>query len=217
MALNIDKTFRLVQFVSNKESRGWISPGEFNIAAELAQIAVYSRLESIFLSNKKIHNDMRPFLSMASASWNDPEHSFPANFRQLISSRITSSGVTIDELTQAEYNDAIDSEIIAPTTSYPACVVRNDGIHVYPSSIQEPITVEYIAKLSTTPTWNYTLNANRPVYATSGGILGDGNSYDFQFDDNLFLEIATLILANVGMNIKEEAVTQYAMAFNQQK
>jgi hypothetical protein len=69
MALSVDKVFRFVQFVANKESRGWVAPDEFNIAAEIAQIAVYSRLEAMFLANKKVHNDMRPFLKSASASY----------------------------------------------------------------------------------------------------------------------------------------------------
>lgn len=207
MALDIDKTFRLVQFVANKESRGWVSPAEFNIAAELAQIAVYSRLENAFLVNKRIQSDMRPFLKMDGVVHDGAKHAFPVDFRQLIRCRVEPTGQKIDEKTQAEYDDVADSSIVAPTTSYPICVVRNNGIYVYPGSIVSEITVEYIAKLTTVPTWAYTIVNGRPVYDS-------GSSVDFEFDDNLFLEISTLILSNVGMNIKDEAVTQYAMAFN---
>lgn len=208
MALSVDKVFRFVQFVANKESRGWIAPAEFNIAAELAQIAVYSRLEAGFLNNKKVHSDMRPFLKSAAfaVSGGTPPHEFAADFRQFISA-LDSNGNDITELTQAEYTKAMNSTIIAPTTSYPACVVRDDGIYVYPASIVTNITVEYIAKLSTTPTWGYTVVSGRPVYAV-------GSSTNFEFDDNLFLEIATYVLMNVGLNLGQEAVTQYGMAFN---
>jgi len=204
MALDIDKVYRFVQFVSNKESRGWVSPAEFNIAAELSQISVYSRLESYFLANKKIHNDMRPFLAMESMP-NASPRAFPTSFRQLISARTAT--VRVPELTQAEFDDIEFSSFLAPTATYPKCVVRNDGIYIYPAAVTDSVIAEYISKLSTVPTWDYTIVSSRPVYAS-------GTSVDFEFDDNLFFEIATNILMHVGINIKDEMVTQYGTAFN---
>jgi hypothetical protein len=219
MALSVDKVFRFTQFVANKESRGWIDPAEFNIAAELAQIAVYSRLENAFLANKRIHSDMRPFLKTASSAMavpSTPPHAFPADFRQLLGA-IDVNGEEIVEWTQPEYVSNKNSTIVAPATAYPKCVVRDDGIYVYPVSVVTAITLEYIAKLSTAPQWNYTLVGTRPVYSAAGGVLVPTGSVDFEFEDNMFLEIATNVLMNVGMNIKDENVTQYGMAFNQSK
>lgn len=210
MALSVDKVFRFVQFVANKEHRGWISPEEFNIAAELAQIAVYSRLESGYLANKKIHNDMRPFLKSGVMSHNGtifPWTGLP-DLRQFIGG-LTSTSKELVEWTQAEYNANINSAIIAPDVNYPRCVVRDDGISVLPASIITDITVDYIAKITNAPEWTYTVVSNRPVYDDAGT--------DFTFDDNLFLEIATNILMNVGMNLKDENVTQYGMSFNSAK
>jgi hypothetical protein len=208
MALSVDKVFQFVQFVANKESRGWIAPAEFNIAAELAQIAVYSRLEAQFLSNKKIHNDMRPFLNKSGTLVpTGGLITYPNDFRHFITARDT-TGTRITEYTQAEWGDALESTIIAPTSAYPACVLRSDGIEVYPITTQA--IVEYVAKLTTVPTWGYTLVpavTGRPVYSV-------GTSTQFEFEDNLFTEIATNILMNVGMNIGRESVAQYGMAFN---
>jgi hypothetical protein len=212
MALSVDKVFRFVQFVANKESRGWVAPEEFNIAAELAQIAVYSRLEAMFLANKKVHNDMRPFLKSASASFSVGVHAFPSDFRQFLGA-LDSNGEEIVEWNQTEYTANKNSTIVAPSTDYPVCVVKDDGIHVYPASITTAITVEYIASLDSAnpPEWGYTLvppTTGRPVYSS-------GSSTDFEFEDGLFPEIAALVLANVGVNIKDELVAQYGLAFNQ--
>jgi len=209
-ALGVDKVFRFVQFVANKESRGWIAPEEFNIAAELAQIAIYSRLESQFLQNKKVHADMRPFLRTQSISHSGSFHAFPTEFRQFLSGADTADNEII-ELTLSELQAALASTITAPTTSYPICVVKDDGIYVFPQSITTNVTVHFIAKLDSAnpPEWGYTVVSGRPVYAS-------GSSTDFEFEDNLFLEIASLVLANTGMNIKDESVTQYAMTFNKQ-
>jgi len=208
MALDIDKVFRFIQFVANKESRGWISPAEFNIAAELAQIAVYSRLESGYLANKKVHSDMRPFLKLASATLTAGRYPFPSGFRQFITAT-SFLGKEIVEITQAEMPSIINSSVVPPTEDYPFCVVREDGIQLFPSSLVTVITIEYIAKITVAPEWTYTLVSNRPVYDSAGT--------DFIFDDNLFLEISTNILMNVGMNIKDENVTQYGMSFNSVK
>ena len=210
MALNVDKVFRFVQFVSNKQSRGWISPEEFNIAAELSQIAVYSKLENAFLANKKIHSDMRPFLSNASNAIAAGVLAYPADFRQLLGARLLSDDTEIVELTQSEINIALKSTITAPTTSYPNCVLRNGDIRIYPASLTGSVYLEYISDLNAfgPPNWAYTVVSGRPVYDS-------GSSDDFGFAENLFLDISTLILANIGMNLKQEDVTQFGMAFNQ--
>jgi hypothetical protein len=207
MALNVDKVFRFIQFVANKESRGWVSPAEFNIAGELSQIMAYSKREAIFIATKKVLNDMRPFVNWSNVSEVTGEYPYPAGLRHLISARLGSNNQPIQELTQAELGDALVSTITAPTEAYPALVQREAGAEVYPASISSSIRMEYL-KAPTAPVWAYTLVSARPVYDS-------GNSTDFEFDDILFPEIAINILAHVGLNIKEELVTQYAMAFNQ--
>lgn len=206
MGLSVDKVYRFCQFVANKESKGWVSPLEFNISAELAEITVYSRLEAGFLSNKKIHSDMRPFLKKDVSLYSVTNHAFPTGFRQLLGARISSNNKVVVELTQAELNDAMDSVIVAPSTAYPNCVVRDDGIYVYPATITDELTIEYISKIVTPPLWAYTSPQGRPIYYAVG-------SDDFTLEDNLFIEISMLILANMGMNIGKESVTQYGMAF----
>jgi len=216
MALNVDKVYRFIQFVANKESRGWVSPAEFNIAAELAQIAVYSQREAVFLQTKKILNDMRPFMKKANltvAGGVPSTHfTYPSDMRHFIEAYETSDTAgtwvrPIVELTQAEYSNAKNSTIAAPSATYPNCVQRYDGLYVYP--MVSYCMAEFL-EAPTAPEWVDTGAGVRPIYDS-------GASTDFGFDDILFLEIATMVLANVGMNIKDEAVTQYGMAFNAQK
>jgi hypothetical protein len=210
MALDVDKVFRFVQFVANKESRGWITIAEFNIAAELAQIAVYSKREAVFLQSKKILNDMRPFMKLSAAiTPSSGKCAYPTSMRHFIRGWVDSTYKPITELTQAELADAMDSSIIAPAASYLACVQRDDGLQLYPVATAVDIRMEYLIA-PTAPEWVDTLAGARPIYDS-------GNSTDFEFDDILFLEIASLVLMNVGMNIKDESVVQYGMAFNQAK
>jgi len=215
MALNVDKVFRFVQFVSNKQSRGWVAPEEFNIAAELSQIAIYSKLENTFLANKKIHSDMRPFLQSSTETILSDICPFPTGFRQLGECRIAQGGDLVTEYTQTEIGSILKSTIVQPSATYPACVVRDTGISMYGVTSGDVI-VEFIAKLTTAPLWNYTIVNSRPVYSEAGGVLTPTGSVDFEFDDNLFLDISSLIISEVGMNLKQEDVTQFGMTFKAQ-
>lgn len=209
-ALGVDKVYRFVQFVSNKESRGWISPEEFNLAAELSQLTAYMKREAVFIASKKILNDMRPFMKVSPAI--TPATglcAYPTDLRHFTSGWMDSDFAEITELTQGELAPAMQSALEPPTEAYPAGVQRDTGLQLYPTSITADIRMEYIAS-PTAPEWDYTVSpSGRPVYAP-------GTSTDFGFDDVLFLEIAMLVLANVGVNLGMENVAQYGMAFNQQ-
>lgn len=209
MALSIDKVYRFVQFVANKESRGWISPEEFNVNAELAQIVAYSKRETVFLQTKKILNDLRPFIKVSVAI--TPVSglcAYPSDLRHFTAGWMDSDYTDIIELTQGELAKAMKSTIVAPTADYPAGVQRDTGLQLYPETISANIRMEYIA-VPTAPEWAYTVVGGRPVYASE-------SSTDFEFDEVLFLEIAMLILANCGVNLGMENVAQYGMAFNKQ-
>lgn len=211
MGLSIDKVFRFVQFVSNKKHRGWISPEEFNIGAEIAQLSLYSEKESMFMQTKKIGADMRPFSKKADVTIVTGKlvTNMPTDFRQLIRA-YDSDYKRLEEITQAELPDIMDSEIIAPSAAYPVIVDRNDGLYVYPVSLTGVITVEYLSK-PTTPEWDYTVSVSgRPVYASS-------TSIDFDFDEVLFLEIASRILEHVGLNLGNIELAQYQQLHQQKE
>jgi len=208
-ALGVDKVYRFVQFVSNKESRGWIDPEEFNVNAELANIVAYSKREAVFLQTKKILNDLRPFMKVSPAI--TPATglcAYPADLRHFTSGWMDADFEPITELVQAELGKVMTSTIIAPTASYPAGVQRDTGFQLYPTTISADIRMEYLASPAA-PEWGYTIVSSRPVYAS-------GSSTDFQFDEVMFLEIAMLILSNCGINLGMENVAQYGMAFNKQ-
>jgi len=208
MALSINKTFQFVQFVSNKEHRGWISPEEFNLAAEIAQLTLYSEKEAVFMQTKKIGADMLPFSTMADATPAGGTVSYPSDFRHLIRAYIKASFKRLEDLTQAEIADAMDSEIVVPSPSYPALVMRDDNLYVYPTSLVNEITIEYL-KTPTAPDWKYTVVSNRPVYNPTGTV-------DFGFDEALFLELSTRILQHMGINLKDTDLASY-MQVHQQK
>ena len=209
MGMNINDAYKFIQFVASKESRGWISPAEFNLAAELAQLTLYSEKEAEFMATKKIGADMLPFSVSAEVTPAAGKIAYPTSpdaFRHLLSVYNATTFKRYDELTQAELADAMRSKIVTPTASYPAIVQREDFIYIYPTTVVDVSIIEFL-KRPTTPEWAYTIESSRPVYDA-------GNSNNFDFDQILFLELAMRILQHVGVNIKDTEVAQYGMSFN---
>lgn len=206
-ALNVDKVFRFVQFVANKESRGWVSPAEFNIAAEIAQLTFYSELEGMYADTKQLAAFLRPFVN--SSVSNSDQANLPTNFRLIISPYISEGEdneyLPIDELELGEVPARMTSTVKPPSAKYPIIFIRSEKTWVLPNTIV--FSFDYLETPTTTPTWAYTTTSGRPVYAS-------GTSVNFQFDDAAFMEISKRILAHIGMNISKEEITQYAMASN---
>jgi hypothetical protein len=204
--LSVDKVFQFVQFVSNKESRGWISPEEFNLAAELAQLEAYSKREAAYIASKQILNDIRPFIKKSGTlSPTAGIITYPTDLRHFVSARYVAGNVGIKEFTQGEWDGILDSTIVPMTAGYPGCIQRENGLEVSPATVDA--TIEYIAA-PTAPEWAYTVVSSRPVYAS-------GSSTDFGFDEFMFMEIAANVLMHVGLNIDKDSVAQYGAAFNQ--
>jgi hypothetical protein len=209
MALDIDKVFRFVQFVSNKEFRGWITPAHFNLAAELAQLTLYSEKEAEYAATKKLSVDMKPFLLKAAGTPSSGVVAISgalADFRFPISAYITATLKPVKEVDDSELPSILDSEILAPTSSYPIAVYYDTTISIYPAD-DVSVTFAFLKK-PTTPLWDYTVVSSRPVYAS-------GTSVDFGFDEPMFLPIASRILSHVGMNLKDTELAQFGAAFEE--
>jgi len=198
-ALNVNDVFKFVQFVANKEHRGWISPDEFNIAAEVAQLTLYSELEGQYAATKKKHAYLRPFEESMTVEDAD---GIPAGFRIAISGYDDSNNEA-NEIELSELPGILGSSIVAPEEGYPVFYLFDDEIKILPNTTE--LTIFYLRAPNTTPTWGYTTPSGRPVYAV-------GSSTQFEFDETAFLDISLRILNHVGLNIGKEEITQYASA-----
>ena len=208
--LGIDDVYRFVQFVANKEARGWVSPEEVNLAAEVAQLTLYSELEGVYAQTKKFHANLRPFVAFTTTL--QDADSLPARFRIPIASSIVAGGGTVGaevkEIEKAELPNIIGSTLVAPSVAYPIYYINGEDNEVYilPSTVT--MKIDYL-KAPTSPEWAYTTVSGRPVY-------DDSNSTNFGFDPTLFTEISMRILAHIGINIGKEEITQYSMGAKQQ-
>jgi hypothetical protein len=107
----------------------------------------------------------------------------------------------VEMLTDDEASDRLGRWVKRPTTWDSICVVRNDGIHIYPITIQ--LVDFYYYRYPLAPVFAYTAN--------TGYITDDpGNSTQFEWPEHLHNDLVRLILGYVGINIRDEQLFQYA-------
>jgi hypothetical protein len=131
----------------------------------------------------------------------------------------------IDVLTDQQWDDIAGSSIRRPTLKYPACNFQNGVIRFLPKNLQRANFV-YIRN-PLTPVYDYYINADLEyVYMLPGtvhtlltgeeGSLGQTTgtvqslSVELEWNDINKIDISSIILSFLGINVREPQLQQYA-------
>tara|TARA_R100000697_G_scaffold25983_1_gene34499 strand:+ start:6620 stop:7336 length:717 start_codon:yes stop_codon:yes gene_type:complete len=235
--ININELYRFVQFTSNKEQSGYIKPSEFNLAVDRAQMQLFMERYGnpaeyqpgrpvprvAYQQTQKISDDLRPFikkiyqpLNSGKFLWSDIEDymhlsSLRARYykvnNQTGQSELRHSGVKIVD--DSELSNYLDSSIVNPTAEYPIAAIYNGYVQVYPDNL-DGIDVTYLSR-PRTPLWAFTVDTN-----TGMPDYDPVNSIDLNWSNELFNEIAIRVLSFVGVNLKDNTLSQYSELKKQQ-
>lgn len=217
--MTIDKVYSIVQFFYNKKQNGNITPEDFNLIAPRAQISfINGRItpkydakgnKTGWQADQSIRRELSNILKLnESIVVSGGIAAFPGEYIDW-DSITTNGGILIQEATPDEIAIMNQSVITPPTAGFPKFVVSEEGFHIYPTSLT-PIKLSYLRQPET-PIWNYTVVSGQPVYAATGGVIGAGNSVDFELADITHLEIIMIILQFFGVNLSLGELTQFAM------
>ena len=230
MAVNINTVYQKVLALANKEQRGYITPQEFNLFAEQAQLDIF---EAYF-------NDLDRFLRMAS---NDTVYADKVDaiqerinvfkkFKQTVdmtagsgvgtlpahyklgkvtfnaSNNVSSTGVNIEInlVDQNELNYHLNSSYLTPTNKTPIYVRTSETtIQVYPTGLGSPIVCNLISK-PLTPKWTYVVVNNKALYNSSANDAQNFELHEAE-ENNLVMRILELS----GITLKDQALSQTAL------
>ena len=106
----------------------------------------------------------------------------------------------VEVLTEDEYSDRAGNSIKEPTAKNPVCVIRSNGIHVYPTSIPQ-VDFSYV-RYPVDPVFDYTEN---PGYITDGG-----SSVEYEWPVHLHRDLLMMLFGYIGINLREQQLEQYA-------
>jgi hypothetical protein len=226
MAVNVDIVYRTVLLILNKESRGYLTPDEFNKTAAQVQLEIFNEyFEDLnqqyrVNSNDSEYSDRVKNLEEKIAIF---QESAPCNYASgvfTLNIPISSPQPELYKLGTVIYKDEKEvqyvqpnellelnlSPITKPTTYWPVYTYKNFNIKVYPTTIigAGVISCTYIRK-PYNPIWNFTATA--PTYQY---VYSPGTSQNFDLHPTEQTNLITRILLYSGIVIKDPQVIQIA-------
>ena len=222
MSVNVNTVYSRVLAISNKEQRGYITPQEFNIFANQAQMDIFEQYFydlNQFLrlpGNSTGHADMVDILNEKigiftktdALSYGVTAFNKPSDLYRLTA--IEYNGITADRLTRKEFLQINKSPLTKPSDAFPVYTELANGYDVQGSdefdgtdqSTAPKVNIEYI-KIPTTVSWAGTLTNGVSLYNAT-------NSIDFELHNSEETELVIKILELSGVSTKQIDIAQYA-------
>ena len=220
MAVTIDTVYQRVLSILNKEQRGYITPQEFNLLANQAQMEIFEQYFydlNQFLrlpGNDTEYSDMLNILNEKISIFEVPgiiitgtsTMTLPANVYKLGS--ILYKGVAAERITQKDILLLKQTPLTAPTADRPIYVKEGSKIEVYIDNTftktedQANVKVNYIKKPAEVE-WTYTDVGGTALYNAT-------NVTNFELHESEETKLVVNILALAGVVIKDPSVYQIA-------
>jgi hypothetical protein len=222
MSVNVNTVYSRVLAIMNKEQRGYITPQEFNIFANQAQMDIFEQYFydlNQFLrlpGNSTSHADMVDILNekigiftksanlvYGSTSFNKPDDLYRLT-------TIEYDGVIADRLTRKEFLQINKSPLTKPSNAFPVYTELANGYDVqgddeFNDSDQggvPRVIIEYI-KTPATVSWAGTV-------ANGVSLYNGSNSTDFELHNSEETELIIKVLELSGVSTKQIDISQYA-------
>lgn len=217
MAININKVYRVVLAILNKEQRGYLTPDQFNRLGRQAQLDLFEKSfydynRALIKENRigssseygdiagNIQEKIDVFAKSATLTFTTGIAAEPNDLYRTI--LLTVNGDTeVEPVKKTELAYLNSSKLTAPSASYPVYYSEGENIKIFPTTITSA-NIDYI-KIPADPIWGYTSSGGAYTYAS-------GSSTDFELHPSEESLLVTKILAYAGVVLKDPTVIQVA-------
>ena len=220
MAISVNKVYRAVLSILNKEGRGFLTPEQFNRIGRQVQLDLLER--SFYDYNRSINN-MSPtsssdysnlpknikekidvFSKEASLVITTGVAPAPSDLYRIINIHTSNRTINVQEVTKSELAQINASDLTTPSASFPVYYKEANNIKFFPTSVASA-SIDYI-KQPQDPVWAYTSGTN------SSYSFNSGSSQDFELHESDEVDLVLKILAYAGVLIKDPAIVQAVSA-----
>ena len=223
--------YRICQFAINKAQNGYLTPSEFNLIINQAQVSYqdyllgefqqyqYGRAQARinYSENENIRQRLSPLITETTLTINGTsgEASYPNDYVQadaIITTAFKRVRFVQQDSLYSYYNSEID-----PVATNPIYLIEPTGFQFYPKTLGTAL-LTYVKEVPTI-VWAYTTVSGRPVYAptqTGVGVTPITGTIQPIWADVDLLEIIARALKLVGVNLQAGQVEQYANQVTQQ-
>lgn len=221
----INDIYNITRFILNKESRGYITPLQFNSFAKQAQQEIvdgyfydYNKasVSRVARANdkqilKKTRENMDVFISQPSTLAYDALNGVfnqPTDMYTTIN--LTYNGKEVELLDRDKLNYHLEDDFSGNSVFYPTYIKYGSTYKVFPSTIITNVKLTYF-RTPKDPNWTYAVVGDNPIFNQS---LPGYQDLEIGFDDKF--EIIMKILKYCGLNIREADIVQAVQAFETQ-
>jgi hypothetical protein len=219
MAINVNKVYRVVLSILNKEQRGYLTPDQFNRLGRQAQLDLFEK--SFYDYNRQltkrniqgvnseygdiadnIEEKIDLFAESSTQSISSGSFSAPADLYRTIQLVKTDRLTEIEKIKKSEYVYLGSSKLTQPSVDFPVYYFDNQQFNVLPNTLTSCV-IDYIRRPAD-PTWAFTVGGSGQY------IYDSGNSQDFEIHESDETDLVLKILAYAGVVIKDPTVIQVA-------
>ena len=223
--MNVNDMYRICQFAVNKAQNGYLTPSEFNLIINQAQVSYqdyllgefqqyqYGRAQARvnYSQNENIRQRLSPLITESTLTINGTtgQAPYPADYVQadtIITPAFKRVRYSQQDTLYSYYNSEID-----PIATNPIYLLEPTGFQFYPVTLGTAI-LTYV-KDAPEIVWAYTTVSGRPVYAatqTGVGVTPTTGTVQPVWDNVDLLEIIARALKLIGLNLQDGQVQQYA-------
>jgi len=215
MAVNVNKVYQRVLTLANKEQRGYITPQEFNVLANQAQMDIF---EQYFYDlnqygrtrgNDTVYGDpieiLKEKISIFEKSGTVTDGTtLPTDLYRL--SSVKYNNIVASYISPTDYDIIANQPLLRPNDNRPVYVRRGSTLAIYgnasgsqtPEAKTSGVTCEYI-KNPTSVVWGYNIIANKPLYANN-------KSTNFELHESEESNLVYTILKLASIIVEDQAL-----------
>lgn len=213
MAVSVDTVYQRVLAILNKEQRGYVTPQEFNLFANQAQMDIFEQYFYDINQFGRLHGNDTEYSDMLNIL-NEKINIFEKNGSMTYSSNYWSepsdlyrmgtiiyNNIEAERINANEYLYINASPLTKPTNDRPIFVASSSGYKVYGANeLTSGVSCNYIKKPAAV-NWAYTKVNGQAQYNST-------NATDFELHISEETELVFKILQLAGLSIKELQVYQ---------
>ena len=218
MAISVDTVYKKVLAILNKESRGFLTPDEFQrigsqVQLDLLDKAFHDYNRAVARDSmgrggqgyadipKKIQDRIDPFYATSSVALTSGVGTLPTFYNIIsVSTTVCLAMTDVERVEKAKLSFLLSSPLTTPSTTFPVYYITGSTLAVNPSSIAS-VDINYIS-VPSDPVWAYDTDSNGAfTYTTTGSI-------DFGLHPSSEVDLILGILRYAGVIIKDPSVIQ---------
>ena len=222
--VSVNTVYQTVLALANKEQRGYITPQEFNLHANHAQLDIFEQYFYDLNQFKRVPGNQSSYADMTDLiedkiqvfKRGEDNITNGVNLSALSTDLYRISGVTYDtgsdvkvleRIKYEDYRKINQAPLTKPTASRPVYWIKNEKIFFAPNL--GTFQIRYIVK-PTPPKWTYIVVNEKPLYNH-----GASDRNDFELHPSEETKLVYKILKLAGVNLKAAEVVQVGQTLEQ--